>query len=408
MRPIQYLQLCSVLGALAIGFYVPIRLLGVHVSVPADFFFDFLISGISSVNIYLHFRRAGVSPRKLRSWLSPGLWMDTACLVPFSLVDPSLVVINLLASRHVWRIKGWLDEFPALPPILYRLVPIALMMPLLVHLIACAWMALGSGSAGPDPDRVFEYVKAVYWAFTTLTTVGYGDIAAKTAPQMLFCCGVQVIGVGVFGFVISNVASLLSRMDAAREHHMESVDRVETYMRSHSIPAELRSKVREYHHYLWKHHKGYQDHTLLEDLPPKMQSEMFLFINKAIIEKVPFLQGADHDLIEDLMNVLKPRIFVPGERIFHAGEMGDAMYFIHNGRVEILDRENRTIARLGAGAFFGEMALVADGRRTATARAEGYTYAYVLPREEFRAAVETYPDFRDHIQAVMKQRAVAA
>ena len=413
LNPLQLGRAISISAALLIGFWIPTRLLGMRLWSSADTAFDLMVSAVSLVNVYLHFReRDELAWRKLKSWLRPGLLADLVCVLPLSVLDhywihspnQSLVLLNLLAARHIWRIKAFLDEFAGLPPIVYRLVPIGLMMPLLVHLVACGWIALGSGTAGPDPDRFLEYVRAIYWAFTTLTTVGYGDISAKTPPQMLYCCVVQLLGVGVFGFVVSNVASLLSRLDAAREHHIDSVDKIETYMRSHGIPHELRAKVRGYYHYLWKNHKGYQDQTLLQDLPAKMQSEMFFHINRSIIEKVPFLQGADQDLLEDLMNALKPRIFVPGERIFHFGEPGDAMYFIQSGKVDILGRNQQRVARLENGSYFGEMALVTQGNRSATARAETYTSAYVLKKESFEQVIAAYPEFREHVEQTAQQR----
>ncbi|MEQ1877815.1 MAG: ion channel [Bdellovibrionia bacterium] len=314
----------SIVAALAVGFWIPLRLIHVELSYSLNIFFDLMVSIISVVNLYLYFKETKRAFWSLRSWFHLSPILDLLCAMPLIYLDQvlfdsqskSLFLLNLLSARHIWRIKVFLDEFHSLLPVVYRLVPIGLTMPLLVHLVACAWIALGSGTAGPDPDRVTEYIKAIYWAFTTLTTVGYGDISAKTNPQMLFAAFVQVTGVGVFGFVLSNVASLLSRLDAAREHHMESLDRIETFMKSHQIPPDLRTKVRTYYHYLWKNNKGYQDHTLLEGLPVKMQSELFFFINRSIVEKVPILRGASVDLIEDLMNELKPRILVPGERVF--------------------------------------------------------------------------------------------
>jgi voltage-gated potassium channel len=252
----------------------------------------------------------------------------------------------ILFARHIFRIKSFLDAFHLLEPVTYRLVRIGLTRPLLVHLVACAWIALGSGTAGPDMDKGFEYIKAIYWAFTTLATVGYGDITAKTGVQMIFACGVQIIGIGVFGFVLSNVASLLSRMDAAREHHMDNMDRAETFMQSNRIPDELRSEVRAYYQFLWKNQRGYEDQSLMSNLPTKLQSDLYFFINRPMLEKVALFQHAEREMLVELMNELKPRIFAPGEKIFRAGEAGDALYFIHNGSIEILTSNNDMIARL--------------------------------------------------------------
>jgi hypothetical protein len=389
-----------------VGIWLPLRL--IHYRMPAwlDLVLWLLVSAASLINIRLYFQASERSWKRPRDWINLGLAADLVCLSPLSLLDTGfpLLLLYLLAVRHIWRVKSFLDEFHSMHPVVYRLVPIGLTMPLLVHLVACGWIALGSGTAGPDPDHSMEYVRAIYWAFTTLTTVGYGDISAKSAPQMLFACGVQVVGVGVFGFVLSNVASLLSRIDAAREHHMDNLDRIETFMRYNRIPQEMRSKVRSYYHYLWKNHRGYQDHSLLGGLPSKMQSELYFFINRSIIEKVSFFKDAAQDMIEDLMNELKPRIFAPGERIFRAGEAGDALYFIQSGQVEILGPGNDLIASLADGACFGEMALISDMPRSATARASTFCNVYTLSKASFDRVTAAYPEFHRHMESIARDR----
>ena len=338
--------------------------------------------------------------------------MDLVCVLPFSFFtffvfhssEPWILVVNLLAVRHVREIKPFLDHFDSLQPITYRLVPILASLPVLIHTIACGWVALGSGSMGPDGDKVLEYVKAMYWTFTTLTTVGYGDVVAKTIPQMIYSCGVQVVGVGVFGYILSNMASLLSRQDAARDHHMDNLDKIETFMRTHYIPTDLRGKVRAYYHYLWTNKKGYQDNALLESLPNKIQSELFFYINRSIIEKVPFLKGANQELIEDLMNQLEPRIYVPGEKVFRHGETGDALYFIHSGEVEILLPDQTLVATLREGAFFGEMALLSNKPRNATARTNSFCDVYLLRKSDFERTMSHYPEFRHHLEEVTRER----
>lgn len=408
----QTLRVISVLGAFLVGFWIPLRLIGYLPHVEVEIFFDLLISLVAAINVFLYFREKPRPLTKLESWTSVGLLCDLICLMPLSLVammsfdtaSSYILLFNLLAARHVRHIKGFLDEFDNLQPIAYRLIPIVIMLPLLVHLVACGWIALGSGTAGVDADKITEYIKGVYWSFTTLTTVGYGDISAKTNPQMLYACLIQFIGVGVFGYVLSNVASLLARNDAAREHHMNNLDRVELYMNTHEIPSQLRSKVRSYYHYMWHNKKGYQDNSIIEDLPVKIQSELYLHINKPILEKVPFLKDAHVDLIEDLMHQLEFRICVPGERIFRKGDVGDAMYFVHKGSVHIVDDNGEPIATLGEGAFFGEMALISNSHRSRTAKATDFCELYVLEKSHFEKACELYPEFAEHIHEVVSAR----
>jgi len=412
MSRLQYLRLLSISAALVVGFWLPLKLIGATIPAWMDLSLDLMISLVAAINIYIHFAEHDFNLKDKRHWLRPTIVLDFICLLPLMLIEDwffqggsiGLVFFNLLTCRHVWRIKKFLDEFDNLKPIIYRLVPLTMMMPLLVHLIACGWIALGSGSVGPDSDKFLEYVRAFYWAMTTLTTVGYGDIVAKTPFQMVYAAITQLAGVGVFGYILSNVASLLSRLDAAREHHMDNIDQIEMFMNSYRIPVDIRSQVRSYYHYLWKEHNGRLDKSLLETLPHKLKSEIHFSINKSVIERVPFLKSASRDMLEDIMLALDHRVFIPGERIFRIGDHGDGLFMIHSGQVDILSAQGHHIATLDEGAVFGEIALISEGPRTATAKSIGFCDLYFLPKESFLKIIESYPQFKTEIEGLMRNR----
>jgi voltage-gated potassium channel len=316
--------------------------------------------------------------------------------------------VKLLFLRHLFEIRNIVIAYDTLHPIVARMIPLGFIVPMIVHLFACGWVLLGNGSVGlsPDGNLVLDYFRAVYFTMTTLTTVGYGDMSAVNTNifQMLYAVSVQVIGVAFFGYVLSNVASMLARMDAAREEHLGRLDKVETFMRYNNLPTEVRGKIRSYYRYLWESHRGYDDNSILSVLPQKLRGEVSLALNAEMIEKVPILKGADHELVEDIVLKMQPRVFVPGERIFHKGEPGDAMYFIYHGTIEIVSGEGHVLATLHPGSFFGEMALLTDNPRNATARASSYCDLYVLDRHDFESVLSRYPNFEKHVKEIAAQR----
>ncbi|MCJ8275911.1 MAG: cyclic nucleotide-binding domain-containing protein [Bdellovibrionales bacterium] len=374
-----------------------------------------LLTFLSMVNIYLAFKENDRWFNRLRNWFKVDVALDMAYLFPVSLLvfdNSSLInefntLTYLLAARHMYRIRAFLDDFPSIPPIMQRLTPVFFGLPLLVHIFACLWIALGGGSAGLTGDPFYNYIKAFYWAVTTLTTVGYGDITPVTPIQMLFASVTQVIGLGVFGYVLSNVASLLARYNAARENYMENLDRIETFMRSYKTPYHLRTQIRDYYQYLWQTKKGYLDKTLLKDLPLKLQSDLLLNINHSIIEKVPFFRGAEAELLHELMTKLKPAVLVPNEIIFKVGDAADKLYFIQSGQVEILTSQKKHIAFLNDGTLFGEMGLISNRRRIAYAIARSYCDIYYLDKESFEEVANSYPSFRTHLEDIIHERNAA-
>ena len=88
-----------------------------------------------------------------------------------------------------------------------------------VHWISCGWLIL----VGIDPsmDNFSNYIQAMYWTSTTLTSTGYGDIVAVTNTQRIYSCLVQFFGFGVLGVLIGNIANILSKKDPAKTQYLE-------------------------------------------------------------------------------------------------------------------------------------------------------------------------------------------
>ena len=98
-----------------------------------------------------------------------------------------------------------------------------------------------------------------------------------------------------------------------------------------------------------------------------------------IIEKlksIPVFEGIPDRGLDIIRSMCHTRIFKEGDHIFHLGDPGVGMYIILEGHVEIYTKEDGLPARLTilqTGDFFGELALLEDLPRTASARALSYT-----------------------------------
>jgi len=112
--------------------------------------------------------------------------------------------------------------------------------------------------------------------------------------------------------------------------------------------------------------------------------------------ETPFV-GALNEELRLLGRTGHVRRFLAGEIIFRAGDPGDGFYIIETGRVQISavvgQGESRVLAGIGSGDFFGEMAVLDEAPRSATATAEVDTEAFYLGRQEFRGLLERRPQF---------------
>jgi CRP-like cAMP-binding protein len=81
--------------------------------------------------------------------------------------------------------------------------------------------------------------------------------------------------------------------------------------------------------------------------------------------------------------------------VFREEDFGDEMYLVRSGQVSIhleLGDGPALIEVVATGGYFGEMAIIDDLPRTATATAEVDTSLLVLHKNDFRTAVQDYPD----------------
>ena len=101
--------------------------------------------------------------------------------------------------------------------------------------------------------------------------------------------------------------------------------------------------------------------------------------------------------------------YEPGEVIFAEGSHGDEMYVIYSGRVElspIANDEKKVLTILGKDSFFGEMALLSDTERTATAIAVERTALLPFDKNALIERIETNPKFALHLIASLSERLI--
>lgn len=121
-----------------------------------------------------------------------------------------------------------------------------------------------------------------------------------------------------------------------------------------------------------------------------------------LVRQVPLFQELPEERLDQIAGLLAPHFAYPGEELMRENERGSVMYFISSGEVEIL-RGGRRIT-LGRGDFFGEMALLHNRGRTATARAIVYSRLLSLSQRDFQRLLKAHPDLRAPIEREAERR----
>lgn len=127
-----------------------------------------------------------------------------------------------------------------------------------------------------------------------------------------------------------------------------------------------------------------------------------------ILKKVPFFNQLSQEEAAHLADRLVPRHFSANQIIFHLGDPGGLLYIITEGKVKISNStpegQEALLAILGAGDFFGELALLDDSPRSATAEAIEPTETLTLHRDEFIRFLNNNPGFAYHVMHTLAKR----
>ena len=126
------------------------------------------------------------------------------------------------------------------------------------------------------------------------------------------------------------------------------------------------------------------------------------------LQKVPFFAGWSQTEVGVLADRLVLRRFGPDQVIFHLGDPAGLLYIITSGKIKIShsssDGQEAVLAILGEGDFFGELALLDDSPRSATAETIEPTEALTLHRDDFLKYIDNNPLFSRHVLHILAKR----
>jgi CRP/FNR family transcriptional regulator len=114
-------------------------------------------------------------------------------------------------------------------------------------------------------------------------------------------------------------------------------------------------------------------------------------LDPELLKKAALFSGLDDKEAKKIAPLFKERDFTAGEVMAEEGKHGVGFFLIESGSAKVTSHgDDRTT--LGPGSYFGEVALIDDGPRTATVTAVGDVKAHVLVAWDFRPMVKEDPD----------------
>lgn len=254
--------------------------------------FEAAMSVLFICDLLLSFRTAYVEDgiwqtdgcRIASRYLSGWFWIDAPSSVPVELIEVALEssgsanasprslsllrilrmfrLVRLLRLLKVGEYITRLEEAFDINLRPLRILQLVLKMLFIAHLLACCFFWVGSHPPSAEDDTWIttyddgsavghdvgkQYLFALYWALTTLTTVGYGDITPANDSERSFVTGALLLGSLVFAYILGDVATLLATLDRQSALVGDKMDSVKEYLLWREIPRSLGVRVRRYY-----------------------------------------------------------------------------------------------------------------------------------------------------------------
>lgn len=270
-----------------------------------------------------------------------------------------------------------------------------------VHLVACSWLAL---NPTPDMTPSASYVRALYWAITTLTTTGYGDITPTTDAGRIFTIFVMITGFSVFGLIVGNISNILMARNRHSEANKEKMEDMALFMQHYQIPYNLRHQINNFHQHQMNKRLSENDDRIVADLPHALQNEVFIYMKIKLISGLPVFHGLSTECLHKVSHAMEQVSFSAGASIMNKGDHGEEMYIIDHGEVNVVNDEGNIVAMLKHGQCIGEIALLKETTRTATVKAASYCDLYRFKKEDFLFISKTHPELETNFRKIMEKR----
>jgi hypothetical protein len=180
-----------------------------------------------------------------------------------------------------------------------------------------------------------QYVASLYWAITTLTTTGYGDILPVNNKERILVIFILLLGVSVFAYVTSNVILILGAVGKKEAYSSRMTLLIKEYVGNDinkALFADLVTHVKK----IIRHRSAFDEDTILYRLPLHIRNELVFNQNWAEFENIALFRFIDNVSIKlAIFRYMKCSFAHTRKKILTEGEKGTDLIFLVRGKAVI-------------------------------------------------------------------------
>lgn len=286
---------------------------------------------------------------------------------------------------------------------------------IIIHIIACLWYASAKSNQFNedtwvarfniiDKPDTYKYLCSVYWAITTLTAVGYGDITPWTSDEIAINLSWMVFSIYFLSFTISSLSSLISQIQQTHKLADNLLIKADNFAQDTNIHKELKARIKKFiKSNIGKFSEQSEEKKeLVELFPYEFKCEIVDNIHGGVFWQFPLLAKQNYDFLAAVLPLMATSQFNEKEEIYAAGDSADDIYFLLRGKVNYLF--NEYVFRVEApGSYFGDYEVFKRIAREYTIKTTCSSIVWIMGRNLVDLIINDFPlVYKDFLNYSMK------
>ena len=227
-----------------------------------------------------------------------------------------LRLVRLVKLVRAYRLKKFFEKVEYSPKIhqgFIRIFKLLLLVVCFAHFSACLWFFIGDlseesegfswisdiesvyGGVKDEPTTT-QYIASLYFAISTLSTVGFGDITPQNGQEMAFAVVLMLIGATTFSYITATISSVMHDFDVKASLYRSKMANLVRFVKTTNLSKKLSNKLINDMSTLWRTEIRTNEDTskLRDELPRLLLYEVSLEMHAHLINTSAFFRLFDN------------------------------------------------------------------------------------------------------------------
>ncbi|OMJ92390.1 hypothetical protein SteCoe_4832 [Stentor coeruleus] len=407
------------------------------------FFFDILITfntAIVSVSERIIYSRKSIAKNYMKFWFI----IDLLSCIPLEIIDTNDTESassynNFLRILRVSRMYRFMRILRLLKLLRFlrsqyvnnllmknkfntssgRIIIFFFILAISVHILGCLWFYVSKTDNShitwafvyhiEDQPDYAQYLSSIYFVFTTLTTVGYGDNTPISNIEKMFTIILMAFGVVFYSYMIGSLSSSLKSKDRITTKLKAKLNGIKEFAKAVNMSQTLHKKIvsnlktNAFTNVL----DNLDIDIIIKDLPSNLKEEIFDNMYNKITQGLTFFQGKPKSFINSLVPALKLSYYVFQDILYEEEDLPEEIYLISTGSVFLNIRRNIVFRVYFQGSYFGEIEILESTNRNCTATiGTRNAELYAISKIDLMASLKEFPHVFDELYNIARIRAI--